>query len=162
MGLLKEKNKWVCPSPNRIIDGITCPLTREIYQNPVVTRNGQTYELSAILKWFRKCNKSIDPCTGKELPEDLCINYNAIYLIDLFLEKNPQYEKYCLSDEDRALVDEYNKKIGMGELQSSSEEKLEQDAKPTIVFQFVLDGSNISSEDGKMEPITIELELPMS
>ena len=48
-------------------DSFYCPITREIMIDPVMTLDGQTYERTAIEKWFRN-GKSTSPSTGATLP----------------------------------------------------------------------------------------------
>ena len=44
-----------------------CPLTLELFKDPVKTTYGQTYERTAIEGWFR--TKATDPMTGKSVPQ---------------------------------------------------------------------------------------------
>ena len=55
-----------------IIESITCPITRDIMREPVVARDGQTYEKSAIIEWLS--NHSNSPITN----DPLSINNSAI------------------------------------------------------------------------------------
>lgn len=52
-------------------DAFVCPLTKAIMKDPVTLENGQTYERSAIERWFQECivngRHPVCPMTGKEL-----------------------------------------------------------------------------------------------
>ncbi|ERN17178.1 U-box domain-containing protein 44 [Amborella trichopoda] len=52
-------------------DSFICPLTKQVFRDPVTIENGQTFEREAIEKWFRECidtgRPPICPLTSKEL-----------------------------------------------------------------------------------------------
>lgn len=54
-----------------IYDAFICPLTKQIMRDPVTLENGQTFERSAIEKWFKECRENgrrmVCPLTLKEL-----------------------------------------------------------------------------------------------
>lgn len=54
-----------------LYESFVCPLTKTVMRDPVTLENGQTYERSAIEKWFRDCRENnrpaVCPMTGKEL-----------------------------------------------------------------------------------------------
>lgn len=54
-----------------LYESFVCPLTKTVMRDPVTLENGQTYERSAIEKWFRDCKEksrpAVCPMTGKEL-----------------------------------------------------------------------------------------------
>ncbi|KAL2610273.1 hypothetical protein R1flu_028846 [Riccia fluitans] len=54
-----------------LFDAFVCPLTKQVMLDPVTLENGQTYERSAIEKWFKVCreeNRPVNcPMTGKVL-----------------------------------------------------------------------------------------------
>ena len=130
---LKEGNfSW--PSAEEFYNGLCCPITKQIFDTPV-TIGGKTYEKSALLKWFKSCGSHRDPLTGKELSGKLCPDYTTIYFRDLFLKNNPGVIKYEPSQEDKELVKEYDNRIVANNNDS---------IKPTIVFQFVLPGSELA------------------
>jgi len=39
-------------------DSLMCPLTVEIFRNPVIAEDGHCYEREAIIQWLQKHNKS--------------------------------------------------------------------------------------------------------
>ena len=134
MDLEETTENLTCPSPTQILNGLSCPITRELFNIPA-TIGGKTYEKSALLRWFKKCNKHIDPLTGKDLSNDqLTINYSIIYLVDIFLQKNPKVPKFKLSPEDEELIKEYDNRC---KPDSNS-------LKPDIVFQFILPNSELA------------------
>ena len=79
-----------------------CPLTQQIYNNPVVTKFGHTYEKEIIMKHLK--TKNIDPLTNQKLTvNDLFPNRNMKDIINSYLEKNPERktEQYVeLGDSD--------------------------------------------------------------
>ncbi|KAI5073879.1 hypothetical protein GOP47_0011892 [Adiantum capillus-veneris] len=54
-----------------VYDAFVCPLTKTVMQDPVTLENGQTYERSAIERWFLECSANgrppVCPMTQKEL-----------------------------------------------------------------------------------------------
>ncbi|KAL3695517.1 hypothetical protein R1sor_009593 [Riccia sorocarpa] len=54
-----------------LYEAFVCPLTKQVMVDPVTLENGQTYERSAIEKWFKVCreeNRPVNcPMTGKVL-----------------------------------------------------------------------------------------------
>eukprot|EP00250_Pteridium_aquilinum_P012012 c20452_g1_i2 orf=270-3377(-) len=54
-----------------LYEAFVCFLTKTIMRDPVTLENGETYERSAIEKWFRECRENgrpaVCPATGKEL-----------------------------------------------------------------------------------------------
>jgi hypothetical protein len=64
-----------------------CPITAEIFFDPVMTSDGQTYEKSAIEEWLKNNEKS--PLTGKNLANKKLIpNFVMKKLINSFYEMN--------------------------------------------------------------------------
>eukprot|EP00966_Prymnesium_polylepis_P328830 7384586-Prymnesium_polylepis.1 len=57
----------VAPCALRVPDALCCPITMELFKDPVKTELNFTYERSAIEEWFALGNKS-DPLTGALLP----------------------------------------------------------------------------------------------
>ena len=49
-----------------VADELLCPITTSLFVDPVVTADGQTYERSAIEKWFAS-GHSTAPLTGEPL-----------------------------------------------------------------------------------------------
>jgi hypothetical protein len=87
----KIKNKELNEEEiNEIVEYITCPITHEIFKNPVRANDNITYEKHAILEWLK--NKNTSPCTRAEI-FDLTDNVDMKELIDIFLLKYPSYLK---------------------------------------------------------------------
>ena len=59
---LKDSLVLCKPSPP---DELCCPITLQLFQDPVKTLHGQTYERAAIEDWLE--SKSTDPMTGEIL-----------------------------------------------------------------------------------------------
>lgn len=53
-----------------------CPISKEIMLEPVVIRDGYTYEKKSILEWFKISNKS--PVTSKELRNKMYLNNTSL------------------------------------------------------------------------------------
>ncbi|CAF1431148.1 unnamed protein product [Adineta steineri] len=75
-------------------DALSCPITLELFRDPVVAQDGHTYERKAIEEWIRKYGTS--PLTNQQLSlEHLVSNYAIKKVIDHFetssLGKNFQY-----------------------------------------------------------------------
>ena len=60
----KENNKY--NFPENINKNFICPISYDIFFDPVITCDGQTYEKIEILKWFME-GKKTSPLTGKDL-----------------------------------------------------------------------------------------------
>eukprot|EP00760_Papus_ankaliazontas_P002261 PhM_4_TR10915/c0_g1_i1/m.5904 len=63
-----------------------CPITNELFVDPVVTSDGQTYERTAILQWFKK--KKTSPVTNLSVDTNILVSNNAIKSqVHIFREK---------------------------------------------------------------------------
>jgi len=59
------------------MQSFTCPLTHEVFTDPVIAMDGYTYERSAITKWMKFSSKS--PMTHAELPSRTFLtNYSLL------------------------------------------------------------------------------------
>lgn len=71
-------------------DDLCCPITRQIFNNPVIIDDGFTYEKKWIKKWLKNNNKS--PMTNQKLKSKICIpNYSIKKLVD-------DYNEICLKN----------------------------------------------------------------
>ena len=70
---------------------ICCPITHQIFNEPVVAVDGHTYEKDAIIEWMKNSVKS--PITNKELSNNFVTNYAIISIIDSIITKNPSLIK---------------------------------------------------------------------
>lgn len=72
-----------------VLNDITCPITHEIFNDPVIAADGHTYERNAIFEWFKTHDSS--PKTGAKLSHrDLTPNHTlkcVIRGIQALLEK---------------------------------------------------------------------------
>lgn len=65
-----------------------CPITCEIFRDPVVADDGMTYERDAILRWFQSGHRT-SPKTGKRLGElSIKPNHALRNSIETFLQRN--------------------------------------------------------------------------
>ena len=83
-----------------IIENLKCPISHQIFRNPVVAMDGITYEKEEIIKWFRK--KSTSPMTGKNISNTLIDNYCIKSIIEHVVNMNKELLKdqypYVFSD----------------------------------------------------------------
>ena len=67
---------------------ISCPITQQIFTYPVIVENGNTYEHSAILEWFKISDK--DPLTNLKIEKTIVPNLEMKKLIEFYLNKDPE------------------------------------------------------------------------
>lgn len=78
-------------TPQTIFD-VSCPITKEIFLDPVIACDGFTYEKSALVKWFKKSD--ISPITGEKMDNTIFIENKIIKnIIKQIIEKNPNLKK---------------------------------------------------------------------
>jgi serine/threonine protein kinase len=75
-------------------DALLCPITLELFRDPVMARDGHTYERKAIEEWIQKNGTS--PITSQQIStEHLVPNYTVKKMVDQFetsiRDKNFQY-----------------------------------------------------------------------
>ncbi|EFJ41795.1 hypothetical protein VOLCADRAFT_67840 [Volvox carteri f. nagariensis] len=67
----------------------TCPLTMEIFRDPVVVPSGRSYERSALLEHLKKVGR-FDPISRQPLSEEQLVpNVSLRAAIELYLEEHP-------------------------------------------------------------------------
>tara|TARA_B100000427_G_C15504260_1_gene593246 strand:+ start:103 stop:684 length:582 start_codon:yes stop_codon:yes gene_type:complete len=71
---------------------LECPITFEIFYDPVIAEDGHTYEKWAILKWFEENNTS--PKTNQIIGKCLIPNIALKILIDQINQSQPTPFKY--------------------------------------------------------------------
>ena len=71
-----------------IKDTIICPITNQIFFDPVVASDGHIYEFSQISLYLQKNNLS--PITREPITKDLCKIYTMRNIIDNYLEMYPE------------------------------------------------------------------------
>ena len=74
-----------------VYEFIICPITHQIFFDPVIAMDGHTYERSAIKKWFKR--KSVSPSTGKIIKDNLVSNFFARNIVDMALKQNKELIK---------------------------------------------------------------------
>ena len=76
---------------------IICPISHQIYLEPVLARDGFTYERVELVKWLNK--ESISPITREKIPDDLIPNNSIKSIVNEYLVKYPDMKKnqYSLS-----------------------------------------------------------------
>ena len=71
------------------VEDYKCPLTLDVFYEPVMAIDGYIYEKTAIVEWFK--NNQISPITRKQISNTLIDSPFVKNSINKFLEKNPQY-----------------------------------------------------------------------
>ncbi|OWM69234.1 hypothetical protein CDL15_Pgr025421 [Punica granatum] len=79
---LYRSDKYSGEGSSTIPQYLICPLTRQLFEDPVTLETGQTFERAAIQKWFDEGNKTC-PVTGNSL-ECLSVPLTNMYLIRRF------------------------------------------------------------------------------
>lgn len=74
-----------------IIYQITCPITGQIFNEPVTGSDGIVYEKDAIELWLKKSSKS--PLHGNIINKILYPANNIKGLVDIFLREYPEKKK---------------------------------------------------------------------
>lgn len=70
---------------------ITCPITHLIFFDPVIAKDGHTYERTAIEAWFKVNTTS--PITNEDINTDLICNFTMKSLVSEYLFTNPELKK---------------------------------------------------------------------
>ena len=75
-----------------IPDGLVCPLSLEIYEDPVMAADGFSYERREIATWFAR-GKRTSPKTNEELPHTfLTPNHDLKAMCQDFLAEVRKFE----------------------------------------------------------------------
>lgn len=65
-------------------DFLVCPLTKKLFEDPVLTRYGHTYERAALLDYLAQ-NNNQDPKAGMEIdPEDIHPNIGIMESVKIY------------------------------------------------------------------------------
>lgn len=72
-----------------MIEDLKCPISREIFLNPVVASDGFIYEKECIKKWL--VNHSNSPMTNEDIEKFYCKSNQKIQEVKEFLRLNPEY-----------------------------------------------------------------------
>lgn len=74
-----------------MIEFISCPITGQIFKDPVKASDGHTYERKAIKKWFSK--NSTSPMTSSYIHnKELISDHSMKSLVQKFRDSNPEYK----------------------------------------------------------------------
>jgi hypothetical protein len=94
---LSDDTQTVHPSHKRLeplYDTFICPLTKQVMQDPVTIDSGQTYERSAINRWFQECLENgrprVCPITGQQVQTTLKPSLALRNTIDEWTSRNEQ------------------------------------------------------------------------
>ncbi|KXZ46538.1 hypothetical protein GPECTOR_42g745 [Gonium pectorale] len=75
--------------PSEAPSQFTCPLTMEIFRDPVTTPSGRSYERTALLEHLKKVGR-FDPITRQQLTEEALVpNVSLRAAIEVYLEEHP-------------------------------------------------------------------------
>ena len=79
---------------------IRCPISGQIYFNPVVAEDGTTYEKFEILKWFKNNDNIVSPITGQNIGNTLIPNYSIKSLVSeyLIINKDKLHDQYYIME----------------------------------------------------------------
>ena len=83
---IKERISPVTQSMLLDLDDISCPISHQIFYDPVMANDGITYEADEIKAWMKKSNLS--PVTNKPIT-NLTPNYFVKTVVDKYLASNP-------------------------------------------------------------------------
>ena len=65
-------------------DSLVCPLTHKVYDDPVITQYGFTYERAALLKYMAE-NNNMDPLAKKPITREKIVSNPALKKVaDIF------------------------------------------------------------------------------
>ncbi len=81
-----------------IEDTLECPITHQIFLDPVFAEDGHVYERNAILNWLKKKKES--PVTRKPITKNIRPAHIIKGLVDKYLEENPSQIKYQFKEFD--------------------------------------------------------------
>jgi len=76
----------------KVLDTFTCGITQELFKDPVMLTNGQTYSKAAIQQWFR--DNATCPNTRQNILKRFYPNYAMTACIDAFREAWPAIVKF--------------------------------------------------------------------
>eukprot|EP00300_Choanocystis_sp_HF-7_P036963 c52932_g1_i1.p1 GENE.c52932_g1_i1~~c52932_g1_i1.p1 ORF type:complete len:403 (+),score=57.34 c52932_g1_i1:177-1211(+) len=88
---------------DEIPDHLICPITQDIFSDPVTTIDGHTYDRAGIEDWFKQ--HSTSPKTNQVLPSKLLVPNRAmrsriIDFLDHYEERQPQEADFALEHSD--------------------------------------------------------------
>lgn len=125
-------------------DALSCPITLEIFRDPVMAQDGHTYEREAIEEWIQ--NNGTSPVTNQKLSiEHLAPNHAIKKVVDHFenslREKRFQYvlDVDVRKKKGRALFQTFGKAIYHGEWLPNS------DGRPEVIL-LKIDGARANKE----------------
>lgn len=77
---------------NSCLERLRCPITHELFLDPVVAADNQVYERQAITRWLTTSNNS--PMTGVRMSNKQFIKVEAVKsMVDCFIDINPEMEE---------------------------------------------------------------------
>lgn len=78
-------------------DHFVCPITYQLYTDPVILSSGQTYERKPIMKYLHDHNGN-DPLTNEKVGKDIIDNIMLRQSIEDFVESNPWAYNHSYKD----------------------------------------------------------------
>jgi len=72
-------------------ESITCPITRELFYEPVVAEDGHTYEKNALESWFETQNTS--PMSRIVISKNVYLNRFAKNVVSILCQKYPEWKE---------------------------------------------------------------------
>lgn len=88
------------------MEHLLCPITRQIYKEPVVAKDGYVYEKDVIEEWFKNHKKS--PLSNIPIKSTLIKCYTMKNIIEKYLEDHPEHKKEQYGAQEEGKFDEKN------------------------------------------------------
>lgn len=113
---LMESSNNTDTEKQKVLDNITCPISNQIFLEPVIAEDNRTYEKREIQNWFKKSNKS--PLTMMEIGKTLRPDTEMLNRVIKFLEEYSEEtdNRYYFDNSFGANVDEIKTLISSGNL----------------------------------------------
>ncbi|KAL5555482.1 hypothetical protein UlMin_037718 [Ulmus minor] len=119
-----------------------CPITLDLFKDPVTLCTGQTYDRSSIEKWLAAGNLTC-PVTMQKLQDPTMVpNHTLRQLIDRWLQMGPQFDPDCLARIDSLTV----LKNGLQSHEATIETKLQ-----------AIEKIRVLSEESSSRPCLVQL-----
>lgn len=103
---------------------LICPITKQIYNRPVLADDGRIYETHAITEYFKN-NNCKSPLTREPISSELQDCFHIKQLVDEFLNEYPEYKKLQFMSDVYTNFN-YNKRKIYGYIDNKQFEKLKE------------------------------------
>jgi len=79
------------PQEEELMECLTCPITNEMFYKPVLAADGQIYEETAFMQWWKE--KGTSPMTGQRITGNVTRVFNVTSIIDKMIQANPSLKE---------------------------------------------------------------------